>query len=150
MTERIYYLKARLARLEQIENDAHYLTLGTRDELDAARIEQRPTYPTDIQRDGIAAALAVCNAGTKPETHHGDPAIPGVATYVHVDGARPWLRVKAGAPYSVHRNRGYLWDFTDDEIEAILNIVRAAGWTPQHWRADNGLSMNLYREGEGE
>lgn len=123
--------------------------------IDAQRLEDRPTYPTEAQRAGLLVALERVKAGEEPSSHHGDPCCPDVtvdydggkysASYdVVVDGARGWLSVNHRAPYSKRRMGSRLWDFTDEELEAIFAIVREGGHEVlSHWRHDHGVSITV-------
>jgi hypothetical protein len=107
--------------------------------LDKLRLAARPTYPTDEQRAGLAEASRRMGDRVPASTHHGDPT----PTYaVVVDGAERWLNIRHGAP---NDRKGYhLWWFTDEEVEAFLDILKADAWRIEKWwRCDGGISIRV-------
>lgn len=110
--------------------------------LDEIRREARPEFPTPEQIAGLAEATRRMGELEVPSSHHGDPT----PTYaVVVDGARRWLNIRHGAPPSA-RNGERLWDFTDEEIEAFLDILKGEDhcWTIlRWWRCDGGISVEV-------
>lgn len=140
-----------LATIQESQQHLRAVERRLREHGDAIAIAARPTYPTGEQIAGIEEAARRIRAGETPESHHGVGVGPVGSPYiVTVHGVSGWLRVKVGAPYRLTRQGERLWDFTDEEVEAILDVVRAQGLTvDHHWRADNGLSINTtHRQGE--
>jgi hypothetical protein len=112
------------------------------EEVDAIRLTKRPTYPTEEQRAGLVEATRRIGEREVPASHHGDPT----PTYaVVVDGRRGWLNIRHGAPVGA-RKVGSLWDFTDEDIEAFLEILKGEGhyWRIlRWWRCDGGVSIEV-------
>lgn len=137
-------------RVDQLENeyrraDVEIMALHKRQreissEIDRINLANRPTYPTEAQRDGIVEAVRKISEGQKSSSHHGDPAVKDDRS-VLVDGARCWLSVNHGAPYR-HRGPGKLWAYTDEEVSTIIHLVADCGWKPlDWWRHENGVSL---------
>lgn len=138
---------------EELEGHAKRLYARAREieqQIDDIHTSRRPAMPTPTQRDGIHAALDEIRKGTVPESHHGDPCVPGgeePGYAVVVDGHRGWLSVKHSSPYSQARRGTKLWHFTADEIATILAIITGEGFTvTKHWKHDEGLSVEVSRE----
>lgn len=112
--------------------------LSTR--IDAARLSARPTYPTDEQRNGVREAARRIRERIKPTSHHGE----GTPTRaVLVTGHTGWLSINHEAPYN-YVGGGVLWRFTDEEIDDLLDLVRAedleiTSW----WKHGNGISVTV-------
>jgi hypothetical protein len=101
------------------------------EQIDETRQGLRPTYPTDQHR---------VEAGETSPTHHGEPITVGVAC----DPGRRWLHLGHRAPHTARGGGGYLWGFTDEEVEALLELFRDSGHEiGSHWRSDGGLSVVL-------
>jgi hypothetical protein len=112
------------------------------EEIDGLRLSLRPTYPTDMQREGIIEAARRIRDGIRADIHHGDATNQDRS--VVVDGARGWLSIRHHAPTSKAR-RGYnLWLFEDHEIDALLDLVRAEGFEiADNWPHGDGLSIRV-------
>lgn len=110
-------------------------------------LKERPTYPTQQQRDGIKLAAVKVLAGEPASSHHGDAVAEG-NNWVTVDG-RPGvgrLSIQHGAPYDARHTGGKLWHFTDEEITELIALVEAEGLTvTDHWQHDNGVSIKAVK-----
>ena len=149
--ERIAMLHRALAETEKIAERARIRARTIEQVIDDVVLSLRPTYPTRAQILGIAEAARQVKAGIKPSSHHGDPCAPllddgrhsteSPSSYdVTVDGERGWIRLANKAPYS-KRGNGQLWDYTDDELEAIFAEIRTHGLAiADHWRS-SGISI---------
>lgn len=114
-------------------------------QIDILRTSQRPTFPTAEQDALIGLAVEEIRKGTKPSSHHGDPVEDGNYIVV-VDGSREWMSVRHDAPYSARGSAEKLWSFSDEETEAILEIVRANGLTVlKWWHHGDGISITTNR-----
>lgn len=130
--EQIEVERATLARQERV----------VRQQIDEIVRLRRPTYPTPDQREAITAAADIIRKQQKPESRHGDSPLPGRSVGVLVDGKNRWMSVEHRAPYAKANRSAYLWSFTDEEIESILDAVRAEGLTVvEHWGHGKGISI---------
>lgn len=112
---------------------------SVREQLVALQLLERPQYPTQVQRDGIVEAVRRIKAGVTPKSHHGDPTPTYEVTAGELHGYG-WLTVRHGAPYGASGEK--LWHFTDDEIESILELVRAEDiGVSDWWRANDCVSI---------
>lgn len=149
--ERIAMLHRSLDKTEKVAELARTRVRAIEQQIDDLRLTTRPTYPTRAQILGIAEAARQVKAGIVPSTHHGDPCAPlfddgrhsteSPSSYdVVVDGRRGFIRLANKAPYS-KRGSGQLWDYTDDELEAIFAEIRTHGLAVvEHWRS-SGISI---------
>lgn len=109
-------------------------------QINAIRAAERPEFPTEEQRQGLAEACRRITNSEEPKSHLGDPT----PTYaVKVDGVRGWISIEDGAPYGF---RGYgqekLWMFTDQEIAAFKRILLDLGFrVADEWRHGDGVSL---------
>lgn len=133
---------ALIETVENIEASARMILSRLGEQHDALALAARPTYPTPGQRLGIREAARRIAMAEEATTHHGDHCGPGLdPAAVLVDGAHGWLNVRTGAP-SRHGRSEALWDFTDEDVEGILAVVRDQGLTiTRHWRADRSISI---------
>lgn len=122
--------------------------------IDDLRTRCRPTFPTAEHVEQAEEAMRRINGRVKPRSHHGDPAIPGFDPTtrkapwppysVTVDGARGFLCFMHGAPFSARRKGYKLWSFTDDEVQALLGLLRDRGYVvTSHWKHDTGISVTV-------
>lgn len=121
-------------------------------QIDQARLENRPSWPTDAHREGIANACRILAARTQNADHLGDPCGPdddpycvsyslgrGVQANVPSDGGVIYVRMQA--PFS-KRGRGRLWHVSESELDAVFAHVDACGFTvTDHWEHDQGTSL---------
>lgn len=135
---------ARADALEQFAYKVNATVRRIRERADVVALRDRPTYPTANQREQIPAAVALALSGRKPSSHRGD-RVDGVDwPDSEVVWTQRWLSIHHRAPFSGRRTGGKLWSFTEDDVAALLALVREAGGDPvDHWTHDNGLSVRI-------
>ncbi|AWY05672.1 hypothetical protein SEA_OLINDD_102 [Microbacterium phage OlinDD] len=123
----------------RIERNRRYLNReiqNARDTVDAARarlrdaeialdefeLRQRPTYPTTEIRLALERAVEAVKAREVPKSHMGRQLGAGVT--VHGEWAH--IYVAHLAPYGRAAN-GYLWNFTEPEVQRMREHIEAFG-----------------------
>lgn len=129
------------AQIEQKIRALHEQQRGLVADIQAEQRTAKPAFPTDEQRAGVREAARRIRLAEAPASHHGDPCL----TYaVKVDGARGWLSIGHGAGLIFGGDGGRVWWFTEQDVDALLDLVRAAGLEPvYHWTHDTGVSIEV-------
>ncbi len=113
-----------------------------REEIDALRRAERPeVFPTPEMVEGLLDACEKVKSGYREKSHHGDH----VGGNVSVNASEGRIMAHAGAKHALCGEYGYyLWSFTDEEVESILQVLKGRGnmviktW----WRHNtNGISV---------
>lgn len=145
-TRTVYALEQDYRDLDNQIHQLHQTQREIADEINRRRAARKPTFPTQGQREGLVEAARQIRERQQGKCIHGDPVgPPDDPNAVKVDGARPWLAVAHGAPMTFRGGGGRLWGFTDEDVEALLAIIRdliddeIADW----WRHDYGVSVRF-------
>ena len=121
-----------------------------RADVDAMRLEAKPTYPLPEHITGLDEAVERVKRKVHASCHLGDPCGPDTNHYcVVADGARGFVSVRHLAPYTARRSGSKLWDFTEADIEAFKGLLRDLGATHfiSDWPHDEGHSF-IIKTGE--
>lgn len=134
--------RAILNRIKRARADVERAQRNLRDEeiaRDEFELRHRPTYPTMEMRLALERAVHDVKVGHKPESHLGRAVGGGVS----VHGQQGFISVNHGAPYGMAAN-GYLWQFTNAEVERIKDHLKAFGVTIVHdWGYAQGHSFTV-------
>lgn len=130
---------ARIAAAKAAAEEARLALRAAEKELDALRLAARPTYPLEAHRTGITEAARRIRERVPCQSHHGEPC-PGRAVRVH--GVSGWIGVWSDAPYAANGGGRRLWDFSDDDAQALCTLIEAEGLVVVNWwRHEAGLSF---------
>lgn len=126
-------------RFEDAINVLRQHQRDVRTRYNSLEMEKKPTFPTAEQRADIRLAIEAIRADVVPSSHHGDRVGAGT---VSVAANRHWLSISHGAEIVWQGSGGRYWRFTDSDVEALLDVVRAEGVDiVNHWTHDTGLSV---------
>lgn len=131
-----------LARIKRAHDAVDKAQADLREEQiarDEFELRQRPTYPTTEMRLALEVAARDVRHAHKPESHLGRMLGAGVSAH----GEQGFISVNHGAPWGMAAN-GYLWQFTNSEVERIKDHLKAFGMTIVHeWGYAQGHSFTV-------
>lgn len=132
---------ARIAAARAAADQANHERFTAEKELDALRLANRPTFPTEAQRAGLAEAARRIRDRVPCDSHHGELCPPsGSGVIVH--GVSGWLGVWSRAPYEATGGSGRLWEYTEDEAQVFRTLIEAEGLVVSDmWQHAQGLSF---------
>ncbi len=135
-----------VARLERLLTDARKQRRTAAQEVDAARLALRPTYPTEDQQEAITQIGRLAQ-----DNHTGGTRSWGPVQFdlnydllrrprqvgMHVGGLLPHSAVDYSGPR--------LWEYTPEEVEAIRHRITKAGFTViAAWTTAEGHSFVMH------
>ena len=139
-----------VARLERLSTDARKQRRTAAQEVDAARLALRPTYPTEDQQEAIVHISHLAKVNQTADTRSRGP-IQFDLNYDPLRRPRQvWMHVQGLFPHSAVDYSGpRLWAYTPEEVEAIRRRITEAGFTViTSWTTAEGHSFVMHISAE--